>query len=57
MEKQDMTVKNLPQHKIIAANAWFKEELEKHDMKLVTQPDQKVSDQQVTPPWRGLLCD
>jgi hypothetical protein len=48
MEKQDMIVKNLPQHKIAAADARFKEELKQHDMKLVTQLDQKVSDQQVT---------
>ena len=48
MEKQDMIIKNLPQHKITAADARFKEELKQHDMKLVTQLDQKVSDQQVT---------
>ena len=48
MEKQDMIVKNLPQHKIAAADARFKEELKQHDMKLVMQLDQKVSDQQVT---------
>ena len=43
-----MIVKNFPQHKIAAADAKFKEELKQHDMKLVTQLDQKVSDQQVT---------
>ena len=48
MEKQEMIVKNFPQHKIAAADAKFKEELKQHDMKLVTQLDQKVSDQQVT---------
>ena len=48
MEKQDMIVKNLQQHKIAAADARFKEELKQHDMKLVMQLDQKVSDQQVT---------
>ena len=48
LEKQDMIVKNLPQSKIAQADARFKEELKQHDMKLVTQLDQKVSDQQVT---------
>ena len=48
MEKQDMIIQNLPQREIAAADARFKEELKQHDMKLVTQLDQKVSDQQVT---------
>ena len=48
VEKQEMIIKNLPQHKIAAADAKFKEELKQHDMKLVMQLDQKVSDQQVT---------
>ena len=48
MKKQDMIGKNIPQQKIAPADARFKEELKQHDMKLVTQLDQKVSDQQVT---------
>ena len=48
VEKQEMIIKNLSQHKIAAADAKFKEELKQHDMKLVMQLDQKVSDQQVT---------
>eukprot|EP00092_Neocalanus_flemingeri_P051746 GFUD01060296.1.p1 GENE.GFUD01060296.1~~GFUD01060296.1.p1 ORF type:complete len:169 (-),score=72.57 GFUD01060296.1:40-546(-) len=48
MEKQEMIVKNFSQAKIVAADAKFKDELKQHDMKLVTQLDQKVSDQQVT---------
>ena len=48
VEKQEMIIKNLTQHKIAAADAKFKKELKQHDMKLVMQLDQKVSDQQVT---------
>ena len=47
LEKQNIIVKNLPHRKIVAADARFKKELKQHDMKLVTQLDQKVSDQQV----------
>ena len=37
-----------------AADRRFREELRQHDMKLVTQLDQKVSDQQVTLERAGL---
>lgn len=42
-----MFVRNAPQAQITEADQRFKEELRQHDMKLVTQLDQKVSDQQV----------
>ena len=54
MEKQSMIIKNLPPSAIAAADQRFKEELRQHDMKLVTQLDQKVSDQQVTLERAGL---
>ena len=46
--KQAMFVRNVAAHEIAAADERFKEELRHYDMKLVTQLDQKVSDQQVT---------
>ena len=40
--------KSFHQDSIAAADEKFKEELRQHDMKLVTQLDQKLSEQQVT---------
>merc|ERR1712098_115989 len=53
-EKQNMIIKNEPQASIAAADDRFKEELRQHDMKLVTQLDQKLSEQQVTLERAGL---
>merc|ERR1711990_797047 len=49
MEKQSMISENRS-----PADRRFREELRQHDMKLVTQLDQKVSDQQVTLERAGL---
>jgi len=54
IEKQNMIIKNEPQDSIAAADEKFKEELRQHDMKLVTQLDQKLSEQQVTLERAGL---
>ena len=47
-EKQEMLAQNKPPSELSALEERMKEELRQHDMKLVTQLDQKVSDQQVT---------
>lgn len=54
MEKQSMVSENKSPADIAAVDRRFKEELRQHDMKLVTQLDQKVSDQQVTLERAGL---
>ena len=48
MEKQELLKQAKPQTEVAAMEARQKEELRQHDMKLITQLDQKVSDQQVT---------
>ena len=54
MEKQNMIAANQSPSVVAAADKRFQEELRQHDMKLVTQLDQKVSDQQVTLERAGL---
>ena len=54
MEKQNLIVANQSPSALAAADKRFQEELRQHDMKLVTQLDQKVSDQQVTLERAGL---
>ena len=54
MEKQSMISENRSPADVEAADRRFREELRQHDMKLVTQLDQKVSDQQVTLERAGL---
>ena len=47
-EKQEALQQNKSQSEVTALEQRLKEELRQHDMKLITQLDQKVSDQQVT---------
>ena len=54
MEKQSMISENRSPADVETADRRFREELRQHDMKLVTQLDQKVSDQQVTLERAGL---
>ena len=54
MEKQELLKQAKPQSEVAAMEARQTEELRQHDMKLVTQLDQKVSDQQVTLERAGL---
>ena len=54
MEKQSLVSENKSPADIAAVDRRFREELRQHDMKLVTQLDQKVSDQQVTLERAGL---
>ena len=54
MEKQTMVIEKKSPNDIVAMDKRFREELRQHDMKLVTQLDQKVSDQQVTLERAGL---
>ena len=54
MEKQTMVNENKSSAELMAVDKRFREELRQHDMKLVTQLDQKVSDQQVTLERAGL---
>ena len=53
-EKQSMVSENKSPADIAVVDRRFREELRQHDMKLVTQLDQKVSDQQVTLERAGL---
>ena len=54
MEKQNLIAADQSPSALAAADKRFQEELRQHDMKLVTQLDQKVSDQQVTLERAGL---
>lgn len=48
MEKQELVARKATVAEIAAKEAKMKEERQQEDMRLVTQLDQKVSDQQVT---------
>lgn len=48
MEKQELVARKATVAEIAAKEAKMKEERQQEDMRLVTQMDQKVSDQQVT---------
>ena len=54
LEKQTMVNENKSSAELMAVDKRVREELRQHDMKLVTQLDQKVSDQQVTLERAGL---